>query len=624
MALAPSAMHNTRVPSRRNQTGASGTLASIAIKLLADETRPNPTRRRGMVCDLLGQSQHNRNSADMVNMKNFLLFMLAATTAGFGSACSAALSPDVASQSFIQSGAGVRARTFLDKGRDSVSIFDFQGVVCDGVNDDTAGLQRALTHVLTTGVRLTGGAGGRTCKVTAPLTLVRTSPRHATRLVLDLDVTFNASAVTAGSVLKVGADSQSHFAEAGSIVIRGLKITGNEPVGRAVDPRSLSPLGSTVLLELDYAGNVTLESLYLGQAHTCLKSRFVFPLIAHQVFTNNCFYGRRLQDASNTQVWHGYNSTTTRYATFINPNSGLGLVVNDITDINPRVEACINAYELDTSASAGEWVRGFHVKGGYFAGMTTDLVRVGRAHNLMTPTVRGADRVGEAMGIYFEGGHWSYSRSPILAPFVFSTNGSVRNVHLNTPTPVAHIVGTINSGQVFTGKSPNYPSEVPTFRRYGEYSGGEKAETWTIDATYRSHFSGSYTTTSSGGAAVRVSGTVTGAPNGQILGSYLSNDFTATGTAPLVAQTYIAAPGLTGAVRDAYGLYIAGAPRGATNNFSAFIGGGRLRMGGGTEPGCSAATRGLIVFVEGGPGVADTLRICTKDATNTYAYRQLY
>lgn len=49
-----------------------------------------------------------------------------------------------------------------------------------------------------------------------------------------------------------------------------------------------------------------------------------------------------------------------------------------------------------------------------------------------------------------------------------------------------------------------------------------------------------------------------------------------------------------------------------------------LVMTPGVEPACVVGTRGYVVFTIGGAGVADTLRICTKDAANVYAWRALY
>lgn len=43
-----------------------------------------------------------------------------------------------------------------------------------------------------------------------------------------------------------------------------------------------------------------------------------------------------------------------------------------------------------------------------------------------------------------------------------------------------------------------------------------------------------------------------------------------------------------------------------------------------TASGTASVNRGRITFVKGGAGAADTLRICRKDATNTYAWTALY
>lgn len=43
----------------------------------------------------------------------------------------------------------------------------------------------------------------------------------------------------------------------------------------------------------------------------------------------------------------------------------------------------------------------------------------------------------------------------------------------------------------------------------------------------------------------------------------------------------------------------------------------------GTEPTCNSTNRGAKVFVEGGAGVADTYRICTKDAGDAYGWRSI-
>jgi len=47
-------------------------------------------------------------------------------------------------------------------------------------------------------------------------------------------------------------------------------------------------------------------------------------------------------------------------------------------------------------------------------------------------------------------------------------------------------------------------------------------------------------------------------------------------------------------------------------------------FGAGTEPACSASTRGRVVMVQGGAGVADTLRVCLKNAVDSYSWTALY
>lgn len=51
---------------------------------------------------------------------------------------------------------------------------------------------------------------------------------------------------------------------------------------------------------------------------------------------------------------------------------------------------------------------------------------------------------------------------------------------------------------------------------------------------------------------------------------------------------------------------------------------GGMQFATGTEPTCNAGNKGAVVYVAGGAGVADTLRICSKDAADAYAYRALY
>jgi len=52
--------------------------------------------------------------------------------------------------------------------------------------------------------------------------------------------------------------------------------------------------------------------------------------------------------------------------------------------------------------------------------------------------------------------------------------------------------------------------------------------------------------------------------------------------------------------------------------------GSYIKFGTTTEPTCNSTNRGALVMVQGGVGVADTVRICTKDNADAYAYRALF
>lgn len=77
---------------------------------------------------------------------------------------------DSAKLAFIASGSGAAPRTVQDKLRDVVSAFDFD-TVGDGVADDTAGLQAAITAAASQGKTLHLGGKGRTFKITTALAL---------------------------------------------------------------------------------------------------------------------------------------------------------------------------------------------------------------------------------------------------------------------------------------------------------------------------------------------------------------------------------------------------------------------------------------------------------------------
>jgi hypothetical protein len=49
-----------------------------------------------------------------------------------------------------------------------------------------------------------------------------------------------------------------------------------------------------------------------------------------------------------------------------------------------------------------------------------------------------------------------------------------------------------------------------------------------------------------------------------------------------------------------------------------------VRLNTGVRPTCDATTRGLIWYVAGGAGVADTCEVCVKSALDAYAWVSLF
>jgi hypothetical protein len=60
-----------------------------------------------------------------------------------------------------------------------------------------------------------------------------------------------------------------------------------------------------------------------------------------------------------------------------------------------------------------------------------------------------------------------------------------------------------------------------------------------------------------------------------------------------------------------------------SNDFTGAISALELRLLNGSEGTCSSSTRGRMVMVFGGSGAADTVRICSKDAADAYAWLTL-
>ena len=100
-------------------------------------------------------------------------------------------------------------------------------------------------------------------------------------------------------------------------------------------------------------------------------------------------------------------------------------------------------------------------------------------------------------------------------------------------------------------------------------------------------------------------------------GFYAEGTATVTGNATLGANYGFYAEAHTGGTVN-FNFYSAGAT--SKNFFEGLVQAGRLELLNGTEGTCDADHRGEVVLVEGGAGVADTARMCVKDAGDSYAW----
>jgi hypothetical protein len=90
-------------------------------------------------------------------------------------------------------------------------------------------------------------------------------------------------------------------------------------------------------------------------------------------------------------------------------------------------------------------------------------------------------------------------------------------------------------------------------------------------------------------------------------------------TIPLLSTTGTSS--LTLGVADATYLTLA---NGGAATFSSSVQATQFICTNLAEGTCDVTNRGRVVMVQGGAGVADTFRICAKDALNAYAWTALY
>ena len=92
-----------------------------------------------------------------------------------------------------------------------------------------------------------------------------------------------------------------------------------------------------------------------------------------------------------------------------------------------------------------------------------------------------------------------------------------------------------------------------------------------------------------------------------------------TGGANGITRGFYLEPTITAAV-DFRGIEVADL---GTSRYAFLTGTGLWKIGDSVEPTCDATARGVIALVQGGASVADTYRICMKDAADAYGWKAM-
>jgi hypothetical protein len=61
-----------------------------------------------------------------------------------------------------------------------------------------------------------------------------------------------------------------------------------------------------------------------------------------------------------------------------------------------------------------------------------------------------------------------------------------------------------------------------------------------------------------------------------------------------------------------------------TSEVARFLTGGGFKLATASQPSCASGIRGTFWYVAGGAGVKDSVQVCTKDASDAYAWRTIY
>lgn len=484
---------------------------------------------------------------------------------------------------FIQQGAGATPRTFLEKARDIASLKDF-GAVGNGIANDTTAIQRAARSGRTVvippgsyklssritfdvpGTRFVGHSlGGIIPEQTGTVRFVKASTLA--------DVAFSLD------TYRIALEYFSLDCDVGSTGY-GIQTRGQAPVIRNVSVYGCGVrIGKDALTRHATSGAFLLDNLTIA---------------------NPPGIGLHIYDVNPATPSNGGTVIAPRVL-FATGAPSIVIEASQHNDIyNPLTEggakwgielrALANNNRIfggNLDENRGGTIYGMHIVNG-----ATDNVIVGTAtaQNFLDDNPSGnRTRVDIPYnGVRFPG----QNRIPVPTTMggptiqatdsmlgIVKTGNAIEFGHPSTAGYRNHIGATANAGKGFIAFRAEAGTTPDTFRTRGHAG--------TVLMSDVAGGGGLYTIPLSNRDNQAPVGILTWTPTG------------ITAAQPIIAGTD---PGGTGVLRV----------------------GGVMHLGGGTEPTCNATNRGALVLVRGGAGVADTVRICTKDAAGAYAYRALF
>ena len=272
---------------------------------------------------------------------------------------------------YTASGTGAAARTVDSKLGDTLSVKDF-GAVGDGITNDTAAIQAAITYAKTlTRPKLVLNAGSYLVSSTLTFDL----PNYST-------IEFIGDIVTATGLpaVRIGSTSTNYF----GYHVTGLKVrrTANDTssgsvgvqirnvVSSYIDIRQVTGFQDGVLCFADQAnGGVSYNEIHLGFLH---DNRYNLHLQTSGVgyVNENLFFGGTYNHSSGypavstVNIWIDYatyrNNNNRFYAPSLEDNSTLGVAViingdNNLI-VHPRIERSVSqsTYQIQFTANSSE------------------------------------------------------------------------------------------------------------------------------------------------------------------------------------------------------------------------------------------------------------------------------